>query len=320
MMTNLIRPLSVMLLLAGSCIACAQEQPANVFITLGTAGGPITEANRSQPANTLLVGDDLYLVDAGDGAAGQLAKAGFLIQQVRGLFLSHLHFDHTGGVMALLGLRMQLNADSTLMIYGPPGTQTLIDGLLEAMDPIMKAAYGMPGQAWGAQVDVVELVDGSTVELAGLTVTAAQNSHFKIPNGSISDEKATSLSFRFDMASRSIAFTGDTGPSKAVEELAQGADILVSEMMDIPAVLANVLRITPDMPEQQYRGIEWHLTAHHITPQQVGEMAANAGVAHVVVTHMAPNIRDEATAARYRQQISETFDGEITIADDLERF
>jgi ribonuclease BN (tRNA processing enzyme) len=308
-------------MLLGVCVnAHSDSQPGSVLITLGTAGGPLTEANRSQPANAVLVGGYLYLVDAGDGTAGQLAKAGLRVPDIKGLFLSHLHFDHTGGVMALLGLRMQLNVSKTLVVYGPPGTQALIDGLLEGMAPIMKAAYGMPGQAWQANVEVVEMADRSKVGLEGLTVTAAENSHFRIPENSGLPEKAKSLAFRFDMTDRSIAFTGDTGPSKAVEELAKGADLLVSEMMDIPAVLAMVRQVNPTMPEQQYQGIEWHLRAHHISPQQVGELAAAASVEYVVVTHIAPNIRDASTAAKYRAEIAQHFDGEITIADDLERF
>lgn len=75
--------------------------------------------------------------------------------------------------MALLGLRMQLNAKQTLVVYGPPGTQMLIDGLLAGMDPVMKAAYGMPGIGWDAKVEVVELVGGSTIELYGVTVQRA---------------------------------------------------------------------------------------------------------------------------------------------------
>lgn len=293
---------------------------ANTFITLGTAAGPNGLITRAQPANALLVGDDLYLVDAGDGAVGQLKKSGLDVDDVNGLFISHNHFDHTGGVLALLGLRMQLNADITLAIYGPPGTREFIDGLLEGMEPAREAAYGMPGQSWKANVEVTELVDGSLVELNGFSVKVAENTHFKIPGDGSTPEKAKSLSYRFDLEDRSIVYTGDTGPSKAVEKLAKNADILISEMMDIPAILKIIRSDNPKMPQANLDRIEWHFRAHHLLPIQVGELAANAGVKRVVVTHMAPNISSEEMANGYRAEIAELFKGEIDIADDLDRF
>src|SRR3954466_6083356 len=68
------------------------------FIVLGTASGPNSEAARAQPANALTIGGQVYLVDAGDGAVAQLAKANLRLAAVRAVFLSHLHFDHTGGM------------------------------------------------------------------------------------------------------------------------------------------------------------------------------------------------------------------------------
>jgi ribonuclease BN (tRNA processing enzyme) len=305
--------------------ACAQTDSAegtsqNQFITLGTAGGPEADVNRAQPANALAVNGDLYLVDAGDGAAGQLIKAGFRLPALNGIFISHNHFDHTGGVMAVLGLRMQLNARNRLKIYGPPGTKALIDGLLAGMDHSMEAAYGMPGQSWNADIDVQELTDDSIIELDGLTVTVAENTHFKIPENSGAAEKAKSLSFRFDMEDRSIVYTGDTGPSEAVEKLAQNADLLISEMMDIPEVLEGIRNINPNMPQQQFDGIEWHLRAHHLLPSQVGEMAHNAGVGKVIVTHMAPSIKSNKMSEKYRTEIARSFDGDVVFANDLDGF
>jgi ribonuclease BN (tRNA processing enzyme) len=303
-----------------SATACAENVARNQFITLGTSAGPNAQASRSQPANALVVNEDLYLVDAGDGAVGQLVKTGHRLQEVDGLFISHLHFDHTGGVLAVLSLQSQLGVATTLKIFGPPGTKTFINGLVDSMAPAMDAAFGMPGRSWHSNVDVVELVHGSTIELDGMTVIVAENSHFAVPDNSRAPEKAKSLSFRFDLANRSIVYTGDTGPSEAIEILAKGADLLVSEMMDIDAVLGNIRRNEPEMPRRQLDGIEWHLRAHHLLPRQVGEMASRAGVDEVVVTHVAPNVASAELAGRYVDEIGETFDGEVVIANDLDKF
>lgn len=300
--------------------AVAAEASSGQFITLGTAGGPVAEVSRAQPANALVIGSDVYLVDAGDGAATQVAKAGYVLEQVKGLFISHLHFDHTGGVLALLGLRMQVNASQTLQIYGPPGTRKFIDGLLEGMRPAMEAAYGLPGQTWPSKINITELVDGATVAITGANIKVAENTHYIAGPDLPREEGFVSLSYRFDLADRSIVFTGDTGPSKAVEELAVNADILISEMMDTPLVLENIKRTSPNMPPQMLAGVEAHLRPHHLTPQQVGQMAAAAGVKEVVITHFVPSVSSRDDERKYRKIIREYFSGEITFARDLDRF
>ncbi len=314
------KALIALLLLTLLAPAHAADNQSGEFITLGTAGGPNAEVTRAQPANALVIGEDVYLVDAGDGANGQLAKAGFILEQVKGLFISHLHFDHTGGVLAVLGLRLQLNAPEPLVIYGPPGTSTFIDGLLAGMAPAMQAAYGLPGQTWVSDVSVIELADGSTVELPGATVRVAENTHY-VSDFQLPEEQGyISLSYRFDLPTRSIAYTGDTGPSQAVETLARGADILVSEMMDTPLVLADIQRTRPNIPPQVLAGVEAHLRPHHLTPQQVGQLASAAGVSELVITHFAPSVSSQADARKYRNLIREHFNGEIIFANDLDRF
>src|SRR5688500_10685771 len=102
----MLRPLSSFLCLAAvtlavSVPAAGQDAPPASerredaeWVTLGTRGGPLASATRSQPANLLWSGGGLYLVETGDGASGQLAKAGVATAQLTGVFISHLHFDH----------------------------------------------------------------------------------------------------------------------------------------------------------------------------------------------------------------------------------
>ena len=301
-----------------------RSQPPSEFITLGTASGPNSEAMRAQPANALLVRGQLYLVDAGDGAVGQLAKAGLRVGAVRAVFLSHLHFDHTAGMLGVIGLRMQLETRGTLRVYGPPGTKTLVNGLLAASAPAMRAGYGIPGQGWSADLDVVELTDGATMMVDGFKVTVSENSHFSMPEGDARRAEGVSLSYRFDLDDRSIVYTGDTGPSNAVVSLARGADLLVSEMIDVDAVLASMrpagARGQTAAAATAPSGFEWHMHAHHMTPRQVGELAKAAAVKRVVITHFAPNPTGPEQARRFIDTIHEQFSGDVQLATDLGRY
>ena len=302
----------------------AGTQAPNAFVVLGTASGPSSEATRAQPANALVVGGQVWLVDAGDGAVAQLAKANLRLGAVRGVFLSHLHFDHTGGMFAVLGLRMQLEQRGRLEVYGPAGTQALVDGLHAAAAPAMRAGYGIPGQGWSAEIEVFELGDGDVVSLEGFTVTARENSHFSLPEGDTSAPEGVSLSYRFDLDDRSIVYTGDTGPSDALVELAQRADLLVSEMIDVDAVLAAMRppgargRAAGAAPAQT--GFDWHMRAHHMTPAQVGALAERAAVVRLVITHYAPNPTSADQVRAWLDAIAGTFDGPAELATDLGRY
>ena len=101
-------------------VAASSKNIKNEWITLGTMGGPVPNSGHSQPSNALIINGKTYLIDAGDGTAGQLSKAGLSIEDVEAVFISHLHFDHTSGLPAVLSLRWQVDAENELTVYGPP--------------------------------------------------------------------------------------------------------------------------------------------------------------------------------------------------------
>lgn len=291
------------------------------WVTLGTRGGPVTSPTRSQPANLLSFGGKHYLVDAGDGTAGQSGKVGVQTDDIDGIFISHLHFDHTAGILGILGLRFQTNAKDPLTIYGPPGTQELIAGLLAGMLPGATANYGVagaPSKDHTADIKVVELRDGGRVDVDGMTVTVRSNTHYSFVPGSDLAARFQALSLRFDLPGRSIVYTGDTGPSAAVEELAQGADLLIAEMMDVPLIVANIRRANPNMPEPAANAMATHLRDHHLLPKDVGEMATRAGVRAVVVSHFAGAEPDSPKFFEYLKTIADNYDGPVVIANDLD--
>ena len=308
----------------GTVAANESTAATSEFIVLGTASGPVSEPGRAQPANALIVGGQIYLVDAGDGAFAQLARAGYRLPAVRAVFLSHLHFDHTAGMLAVIGLRMQLESRATLTVYGPVGTQEFVDGLLAAAAPAMRAGYGIPGEQWHVNVEVVELSDGDAIDVAPMRVRVVENSHFSMPEGSDELPPASSLSYRFDLPERSIVYTGDTGPSDALAALARDVDLLVSEMIDVDEVLSAMRPLGSTAPDavdpQTLTGFPWHMYAHHMTPVQVGELAGAANVARLVVTHFAPNPQSSEQAQRFLNAIAENYAGDAELGRDLGRY
>jgi ribonuclease BN (tRNA processing enzyme) len=78
------------------------------LVTLGTQGGPLSSSTRSQPANALIVGDKVYVIDAGDGVLRQLYAAGIDLRKVRQIFITHDHDDHNAWLGLALGVQWDL--------------------------------------------------------------------------------------------------------------------------------------------------------------------------------------------------------------------
>lgn len=312
---------------AQSHAAAADDQatashPDFEWVTLGTAGGPVPQSGRNQPANLLVNSSGAHLVDVGDGAATAIVASGAQYPALRTIWLSHIHFDHIGGLFAILGLRLQTRTTSPLTIYGPPGTKEIVAGLLSAMEPSSRSGFGIPGEVSikpGTNLRVLEIDDGARIELPGMTVTAASNTHYSFEPGSRDDRTFRSLSFRFDLPKRSIVYTGDTGPSQRVRELAKGSDLLVTELVDVETTMAILDRTAPNMPQSDRQNIAAHLARHHLTPEDIGAMAAEAKVAKVVITHIAGDGSKDA-AAGYVRRVNQSFRGTVIVANDLDRF
>jgi ribonuclease BN (tRNA processing enzyme) len=95
---------------------------------------------------------------------------------------------------------------------------------------------------------------------------------------------------RIEHEGRSLVYSGDTGPSTALAELASGADLLLCE--------ASFLETGENPPDL------------HLTGRQAGEHARDAGVRRLVLTHVPPwTDRDEVLA-----EAKEVFDGPVELA------
>lgn len=304
--------------------AISQGRP--VLVTLGTGGGPIVQTKRSQPANAIVAGGLVYLFDTGEGTQRALRAAELPLAKVRAVFLTHHHLDHVGGLGPIIVNRWILGLKQPLLIFGPPGTRELVAGLVAAAAPTERAPLRLGGgtsvplSSTVVAADADAVVGDRPVEIYRddrIRVLAIKLDHFHHADGS-RDTVAQSFGFRIETGGRSIVISGDTGPSAALEKLAQGADLLLSEVMDRPAIAAAVGKI--EMPPAARAGFLRHMDLDHLTPVQVGDIAARAGVKAVVLTHLVPGLDGEQDTSGYTAGLSRHFSGPVTVANDGDRF
>lgn len=280
------------------------------LVLLGTAGGPTPKLQRAAPAQAIVSGDRVYLVDCGDGVARQLRLANLPLDQLRAIFITHQHSDHNAGYGALLLVAWASGLPAPIEVHGPPPLEKMTSLLLEANAFDIRTRMddeGHPPLAPLLRVQEVALVPGlraKPVEIFRddrVKVTAVLNNHPPIQQ---------SLALRFDARDRSIVISGDTTYAESVRELARGADVLVHEALYGPYWQRRDL----PLPARVVR----HIVASHTDAADVGKLAAEAGVKTLVLTHLVPSDPPGAvTDQQWLEAAGRHFKGQVVLGKDL---
>ncbi len=293
------------------------------LITLGTRGGPIPAKDRAQSSNLLIVNGTYYLVDAGDSVLRRLTQAGANFRQIGKIFITHGHDDHTAGLGILMSVAWDFQRHDPIAVYGPPGTAALVKGAIQYFTVNAEIRWAEGRRTPLSDVFVGhDMAPGLIYQDQNIKVIAVENTHFHIPEGSPYYGKYKSYAYRFQTSDRIIVFTGDTGPSDAVTELARNADILVSEVgssEDVKQVLIKNGTWQGMTPEQQTAFMR-HEVEEHLTPDEVGKMAERAHVKTVVLTHLLPTVNEHDDYQRYVPEVKKFFSGQVVVAKDLMEF
>ncbi|HZR62623.1 MAG TPA: MBL fold metallo-hydrolase [Xanthobacteraceae bacterium] len=292
------------------------------LITLGTRGGPLPTKDRAQSSNLLIVNGTLYLIDAGDGVTRRIVQTGNDFRKVGKIFITHPHSDHDNGLATLLNSEWEYQRAEPIDIYGG-GVEALVRGAIDYLTPNADIRWSEGKKRPMADVfHGHDVSPGVIYQDANVKVTAVENTHFHFQPGDPAYGKYHSYSYRFDTPDKVVFFTGDTGPSDAVVELARGADLYVTECTspdDVVALFKKTGAWQAKTPAEQ-EGFLRHMHEEHVTPEDIGKMAAKAGVKAVVMTHLGPTPNPNDDYQRYVDGAKKYYSGPIILAKDLMKF
>lgn len=275
------------------------------------AGTPNPTADRFGSAYVAEVGTQQILIDCGPATTWKLVRAGLSPAAIDTLFFTHHHYDHDVDYPCFVLNRWghhdwgDLNP---LKVYGPNHTETLTDRILNpeygawapdwtsrTKHPASLALYENNGGKLprrGPDVRPTDIEAGTVIEGDGWTIRTAVAEHFQ--------PYLDSLAYRLDTDAGSVVFTGDTRPCRSVEELAQGADVLIAMCWD----LQDELDKSPLRDGQS-------------GTRDAGSMAREAGVGKLVLTHVEPQIGQDPGRTEAIADAASVFSGEVVLADEM---
>lgn len=282
-----------------------QQAKRTRVVLLGTKGGPrVGEIGRSNPATLLMINDVPYVVDCGYGVSKQLISAGVALNSVRYIFITHHHSDHNIELGPLFynawitGLPVRVDA------YGPTGLTQMTRDFFNYLKFDIDIRIDDEGRA-----DPRTLFTPHEFDKPGVVLT---NDDVKVTSCLVRHPPIKqSYAYRFDAKDRSVVISGDTAYAPELAEFAKGADVLVHEVMYLPGIEALLKRLP------NAKRLREHLMAAHTLPEDVGKIAAQAGVKTLVLSHFVPGDDASITDEQWSEGARKYFKGKIVVGRDL---
>lgn len=286
-------------------LALAQPaKPRTRLVFLGTKGGPRVGGSKSNPANLVVVNDTPFVIDCGMGVSRQLVNAGVPLPSVKYIFISHHHSDHNLEYGNLFYNAWVAGLSTPIHSFGPKGLEAMTKTYWELnkfdVDTRIEDEGRPDPRPLLMAKDIVE--DGVVLQTAEVKVTA-----FRTPHPPIVDNFA----YKFETPDGSIVFSSDTAYNPKLAEFAAGADVLVHEVLYLPAV-DRLVALT-----RNGATLKKHLLDSHTTTEDVGRIAAAAGVKVLVLSHFVPGDDPSVTDEMWMEDVRKNFSGKIVLARDL---
>ena len=286
----------------GALLGAGQSKRTRLIL-LGTGGGPRPKRRGSAPAQVIVFNGAAYIVDCGNGVARQMTLAGVPPETLKHVFLTHHHSDHNADYGNLLLLAWGAGLSTPVDTWGPPPLARMTELFLELNAFDIKTRIADEGRVPLAPLFRPHEItrDGVIVDAGGMKVTVAAVHHPPIP----------ALAYRFDTPDRSIVISGDTARSDTLITLARGADVLVHEVIYLPAVDRLVGSI------HNASTLKKHLIESHTSAEDCGRVATAAGVKTLVLSHFVPSDDPQITDEMWADAARRHFKGRIIVGKDL---
>jgi ribonuclease BN (tRNA processing enzyme) len=289
----------------------ASANGSTQVVMLGT-GTPRPDPSRSGPATAIVVNDTPYLIDFGAGVIRRTTAAfengvtalGFAGTNIKTVFLTHMHSDHTVGYPDLVFTPWVMGRNEPLDVYGPKGITAMTEHMLKAWQVDINGRVNGLGdhEPDGCRVNACEIAPGVVHRDCNVAVTA-----FSVRHGEMVD----SFGYRFDSSDRAIVISGDTTPTQALIDHSRDCDVLIHEAYS----METYRRVSPRA--QEYRRL------HHTSSVELAEIANNVKPGLLVVYHRsnmggAPGSADCEDVLL--DEIRQNYKGRVVMGHDLDVF
>ena len=250
---------------------------------------PLPSPGRAETCILISAGEDLFVVDIGDGSNNNLRSWNINFRNIEAVLITHLHSDH---IADLPGLHQNAwvvgERSSKLKVFGPEG----VDQFTQGIEMAYAHDYVFRNEHHGDAIASLEFAgfDTSVIDLNNPVIF--DNGELKITAFRVVHEPIEpALGYKFEYKGRSIVITGDTSYTQSVIDNSMNADVLFHEAQanHMLAVMEKSLRSSG---AELLATVLDDITTYHTTLVEAAEIANEANVKKLFFYHLTPAPRN----------------------------
>lgn len=263
------------------------------------------------PTSSLLELDGRrVVVDCGLGVTKGLVQAGMDLKTLDLIFITHLHSDHVLELGPLIHTAWTTGLKTPVTVFGPPGIEGYWTGFMTSLSYDTAIRVYDEGRIPLEDLVTVQVytegavMDGPVLDGPVLDGSVRVQA-LRVPHPPIKD----AFALRFD-GSKSVTFSGDTAYFPPLAAFAAGSDLLVHEAL-LPTGVETIIART-GLGDK----LRNHLYASHTKAEDVGRIAAAAGVGRLVLNHLVPADDPTIGSQDWLAQIATVWAGKADVGVD----
>jgi len=271
---------------------------------------PLPHPTRAETCVMIKAGEETFIFDVGNKSIDNLRNWQVPLNQLNGIFISHLHSDHIAELPEIhMWTWVGNSRESKLKVYGPEGINQVLRGFTEAYSLDWKYRNDHHGDKFApletAGFDGYEITDFSepVYESNGIRITAFLVDHKPID---------PSLAFKIEYKGRSIVLSGDTVYSEAILNNSKNVDVLFHEAFH-KGTLDMMYNALPANAPARIGLVD--IQNYHTNTIEVANLAKEANVGHLVYYHLIPAPRTNLVADIFTRGIDDILTN-WTLSDD----